>query len=75
MSTAPEQTPSRTGTSGGVDHLVCYVCEPELYPGMRALCGAELLGIDAVWGDVCRVCDELTQDHYRDIHPALWGGV
>lgn len=49
-------------------HVFCIVCYPEPFPGMRALCGAELLGIPAPYtAPVCDGCDAVDEWEHEHI--------
>jgi hypothetical protein len=56
-------------------HYTCPICTPELHFGIKAVCGAELLGIDAP-SDVptCERCTEIWEHHMVDVHgyPKEW---
>lgn len=52
-----------------VPHYVCYVCypqvrEPGIHPGMKGVCGADLVGVTATDTDtVCGTCAEIWYPH------------
>ncbi len=55
-----------TADLDGVNHYTCRRCHPEPYPGIPAVCGVELLGIDPVWEDTCRACVDGWPQHEID---------
>lgn len=57
-------------------HIFCHLCYPgDPYPGIRAICGVELLGIDAHPDDpTCVPCDREAARHIVAHARALRGG-
>lgn len=56
-------------------HLTCSVCNPEKFIGMKAVCGTELLGIEAPdEAPQCDTCTEIWPEHLVDEHgyPREW---
>lgn len=51
-------------------HLACPACYPSDYPGMVALCGAELLGITPPLDrDACQPCEDIWIANCLEEHP------
>lgn len=77
MTTAVEPVEAATSAWKPIMHWSCNLCNPEPYPGMKAICGAELLGMDPALGsDLCEVCGdrEVCRDHYISVHGVEYEG-
>lgn len=45
-------------------HKCCAACYPDAYPGIKGVCGAELLGIPPVAGTtLCEECQKVWLEH------------
>lgn len=56
-------------------HYTCPVCNPERHLGMKAVCGAELLGIEAPDDcPTCEPCSKIWAEHLVEQHdyPRDW---